>query len=971
MSPATRALPLTVGVLGAGVAGLATATALLRRAGVADVTVYERDSTEVLPTRAGHGLLLMQNGVRALEALGAAHVLDGYRPLTAAVLQTDAGVVARSELLEDVYCVTRAGIVEGLRKDLPAGCIRYGRGVTRVTLAPQRAGHGPRIGAVTFADGDAVLCRPPDGPAPAGALDLLIGAEGYRSRVWSALNPGVERTESRVMEVVTSTELPELASLLGSRFIKTLFPSRGLAFGLLSPTPTRVIGFLQFDSHRHAPPADRSGPGFARFVRALLADAPEPVRTYLDRADFSTAHLWRPINADLPTHLTCENAALVGDAAHPLLPFTSQGVSAALEDAVMLADALSAVGPDLAALPGALRGFAHDRRADLGPYVDGGRQILANFVEPSAIPTAPYVDGAMSRLDEHLSLPRGGLLDLVRVLDVNGDGDLDAAEFGRLLAILGFDVTADTRDALLAEIDHDGNGLLSYAEVALALGGTGPASEALVALRRRVSPRSVGRGALEGRAHNLLRQLDSDGDGRVTAAELGSALLLLGVAADRAEADRAFARLDADGDGAVTVDDIVATYLERPRAPAPARPDEPDPLFSDAAVDRAVLRERAFNFRWATLDADVIPLTAADPDFPVAAVITDAVRRYLAPGYLSYGPAEGLPLLRDVASAHLTATRGFDAPAGRVFVTDSAASALFLTAALAIERPGDEVIIPDPVDFLLERSVVAAGGVVKRFRLRAEDGYAPDPEAIEALVTPRTRMLSICNPHNPLGRVWTRAELEAMTAIAVRHDLRIMSDEVWAEIVHAPSAHTATAAVSEEVARRTMSVFGFSKGYGLAGLRIGLLVSPDDATHRRLVALAHAPDTAYGVSTVSQVAAAAAYTDAGPWLARYVAHLTRQRDHLVARLNALDGVRCHVPEGTFVVFPDVSALVGAQVEPLVGHLRDVARVAVVPGSPAFFGPGAAGHIRLAYATSRRILDEGLDRLAAGLASFTP
>src|SRR5262249_16150937 len=153
-----------------------------------------------------------------------------------------------------------------------------------------------------------------------------------------------ERPMSRVKEIVTSTELPLLAAQLGGSFVKTLFPDRGLAFGLLAPTPHRVIGFLQFDSERHAPPEHAGAADFRSFLTHLLAGAPGPIPTYLRHADFSSAHMWMPVNCDLPPVMHCENAVLVGDAAHPLLPFSSQGANSALEDAVILSDVLTTGG---------------------------------------------------------------------------------------------------------------------------------------------------------------------------------------------------------------------------------------------------------------------------------------------------------------------------------------------------------------------------------------------------------------------------------------------------------------------------------------------------------------------------------------------------------------------------------------------------------------------------------------------------
>jgi aspartate/methionine/tyrosine aminotransferase len=371
-----------------------------------------------------------------------------------------------------------------------------------------------------------------------------------------------------------------------------------------------------------------------------------------------------------------------------------------------------------------------------------------------------------------------------------------------------------------------------------------------------------------------------------------------------------------------------------------------DPLFASDRVAFATLRARAWNHRWAVQPEGVIPLTAADPDFPVADEILAAMREYLRPGYLSYGPAEGLPAVRTAAARRFRERRGIDCGDNRILATNGAASALYLVAQRTL-GPGDEALVADPCDFLFERAVSAAGGIVRRYPCH---GF--DAREVERAVTSRTRLLTICNPHNPLGRVWRREELQALADLARRHDLWILSDEVWADIIFAPNEHTSIAALGPEMARRTFTVYGFSKGYGLAGLRLGLVVSPSAEEHRSLVAASHADETAYGVSTLSQVAGIAAFERADDWLARFVAHLQRQRDHAVARLNRMDGVRCHLPEGTYVVFPDVSAL-GVEVAEIAERLRRHHGVAVVPGSPEFFGPGARGHLRLSIATVAR------------------
>ncbi len=387
-------------------------------------------------------------------------------------------------------------------------------------------------------------------------------------------------------------------------------------------------------------------------------------------------------------------------------------------------------------------------------------------------------------------------------------------------------------------------------------------------------------------------------------------------------------------------------------------------LFADDRVPLDVLRERAFNLRWAAVAPDVIPLTAADPDFPVAPAITEAMGRYLAPGVLSYGPPEGLPSFREEVARFFVERRGLAAEADRVLATDGAAAAMFVVARWALE-PGDEAIVFDPVDFLFAASVEAAGGRVRRCTVDPSTGRF-DPDQMRALVGPRTRMIGLCHPHNPLGRVWEDDELGAIAEIAVEHDLVVLSDEIWSDIVYRPARFRSFATLGPEIARRTVTVYGFSKTFGLAGLRVGCLLAPDADTARALLEVSRATTTATGVATLSQVAATAALRSAWPYATAFVDHLRDQRDYAVERLNRLPGVRCRPPEGTYVLFPDVRAT-GIDAITLAERLHAEARVALVPGAPRWFGPGAAGHLRLCVSTSRAILTEALDRVEGWLA----
>ena len=383
-------------------------------------------------------------------------------------------------------------------------------------------------------------------------------------------------------------------------------------------------------------------------------------------------------------------------------------------------------------------------------------------------------------------------------------------------------------------------------------------------------------------------------------------------------------------------------------------------FFSDDAVPLELLRERAFNLRWAQQPADVIPLTAADPDFRTAPAIQEALVRYVRDGVLSYAPPEGLPRFREAVARWMRSTRHMSCNPEEVFATDSAASGMAVVARATL-RPGDEVVIPDPVDFLLHHCVERAGGVAVRVPVEPETTAAQFIASMEARITPRTRMLWLCNPHNPLGVVYAREWLASVAEWAVQRGLRILSDEIWSDVVYSPHRHISLATLSSEIARKIVTVYGFSKNFALAGLRVGCVICGDPEWRQQIITASDAACTVYGVSVLSQIAVIAALQQGGEWLAEFVSHLERQRDYCVQRLNQWPGVRVIAPAGTYVIFPDVRSLTDDS-EAFCEYLREHARVALVPGAARWFGPGASGHVRICFATSRGLLQEAFDRM---------
>lgn len=385
--------------------------------------------------------------------------------------------------------------------------------------------------------------------------------------------------------------------------------------------------------------------------------------------------------------------------------------------------------------------------------------------------------------------------------------------------------------------------------------------------------------------------------------------------------------------------------------------------FEHDAIDLEALR-RGSALRWGAVPEGVIPLTAAEPDFPVAPVITAAITDLVARGVLGYASSSGSASLRAAVASVLAEQHGLACPPERIVPTAGTAGGIWAVVR-ATCGPGDECIVLDPVDLLFSMAVEAAGATVVRCPMDP-DGQL-DLEALRARVTPRTRLLALCNPHNPLGTVATRERLEGLAATCLAHGVKLLADEVWSGIVYAPAEHRSVAALGPEIAAQTFTVVGPSKTFGMPGLRIGFVAAPDDAAAQALGRVALETGTAFALSPIAEVAAEAAYRSGWAWRDGFVAHLRDLRDLAVARLSAMPGIRCRRPQATYVLFPDITGT-GMTSTEFTTFALEAARVAVVPGTAEWFGPGAAGHVRLSFATSRPMLEEALDRLERALAA---
>lgn len=384
-------------------------------------------------------------------------------------------------------------------------------------------------------------------------------------------------------------------------------------------------------------------------------------------------------------------------------------------------------------------------------------------------------------------------------------------------------------------------------------------------------------------------------------------------------------------------------------------------MFQSHSVNLDILKKRAFNLRWATVSEGVIPLTAADPDFPSAPEIAEAIIRFTKDRYLSYGPPAGLPDFKESLAAYFYHKRNIPAHPEFIFPVDSAAFGIYLTCK-AFLSPGDEAIIFDPVDFLFRYSTEAVGGVAVPFAIPPGSDTV-DFGHLEQLITSKTRMICLCNPLNPTGKVFKKDELTQLGEIACKHNLIILSDEIWSDIVYTPHIYTSIASINEEIRNQTVTVTGFSKSYGLAGLRIGAVMASNQAHYDRLFDVSLHGSTIHGANILSQVAATTALNECGYWLDDFLIHLQKMRDLTVTALNATQGFKCISPEGCYVAFTDITGT-GKTSKEIYQLLLDKAKVAVVPGAKEWFGEGAEGFIRMSFATSEEILGEALYQIKA-------
>ncbi len=357
----------------------------------------------------------------------------------------------------------------------------------------------------------------------------------------------------------------------------------------------------------------------------------------------------------------------------------------------------------------------------------------------------------------------------------------------------------------------------------------------------------------------------------------------------------------------------------------------------------------------------VISLAVGEPDLPPPPAAIKAGHEALAEGFTRYTPAAGIPELREAVARMFREELGLAVAAEQVVITAGGKQALF-NLMLALLGEGDEVIIPAPYWVSYPEMAKLAGARPVIVPTRAEDGFRLRPEALDAAITPRTRLFVLNSPSNPTGMRYTREELAALAEVLRAHpSIWIASDEIYRKILFDGVEHVSIVQVAPDLAARTVIVDGASKAYRMTGLRIGFAAGPAEII-RAMIAIQG--QSTSNPCSIAQRMALAAITSEDDGIAEMNRIFQRRRDRVVETLGAVPGVHLPVPEGAFYAFPDLAAALPANEDDarFCERLLEEEGVAVVPGS-AF---GAPGCVRISFAVAEAELEEALARIVRAL-----
>jgi aspartate aminotransferase len=350
---------------------------------------------------------------------------------------------------------------------------------------------------------------------------------------------------------------------------------------------------------------------------------------------------------------------------------------------------------------------------------------------------------------------------------------------------------------------------------------------------------------------------------------------------------------------------------------------------------------------------DICSFSAGEPDFDTPDHIKAAAKQALDLGKTRYGAAAGEPQLRQAIATKLRRDNGLNYIAANILVTNGGKHSLYNLMVTLID-PGDEVIIPAPFWLSYPEMVKLVDGIPVIVNTDSSTDYKITPEALNAAITPKTKLFILNSPSNPSGVVYTRAELQALAKVVVDRDIMVVSDEIYEKIIYDGVEQVSIGSLGEDIFQRTIISNGFAKAYAMTGWRVGYLAAP--------LALIQAASTLQGhstsnVCTFAQYGAVAALEGSQDCVETMRHAFATRRQVILERLQAIPGLSCAKPEGAFYVFVNIAS---TQLKSLdfCQQLLEQQQVATIPGLPF----GADDHIRISYATDLNTIDRGMDRL---------
>ena len=361
---------------------------------------------------------------------------------------------------------------------------------------------------------------------------------------------------------------------------------------------------------------------------------------------------------------------------------------------------------------------------------------------------------------------------------------------------------------------------------------------------------------------------------------------------------------------------------------------------------------------------DVIGLGAGEPDFDTPDNIKDAAIEAIRTGKTKYTPADGIPELKEAICAKFARENGLTYKPSQVHVAPGGKPVIY-NALLATLNPGDEVIVPAPYWVSYPEMVLMAGGEPVIAPCGPNSNYKLTPEALDAVITPRTRWIILNSPSNPTGAAYTKAELRGLAEVLLRHPhVWILTDDMYEHLVYDDFDYWTIAQVEPALYDRTLTMNGVSKAYAMTGWRIGYAAGPEKLIKAMGKVISQ---TTSNPCSISQYAALEALNGPQDFMAERRAVYQQRRDMVVAGLNKCAGLHCPTPEGAFYVYPSCAGVIGKTApsgnviktdEDFATELLETEKVAVVFG--AAFGMSPA--FRISYATSTKALTEALARI---------